>query len=176
MSTFRSNKFVYEEILEMEDLYNNTPMEDIKENLFQIRQEKRQQYVKHCKNIKVKAGKFRMFEGIFSEHTEHSYFNKSHPSNISFLTLIKICNHLNLSFEKVIETPQDRHSSRTSFTPVRWTESLISEFIHDYEQPIGLEVMAEKYDLAATTILRFYPFFKDGKDCNGKIRTGNKED
>lgn len=174
MSSFRSNKFVYEEILEMEELYNKTSMEDIKENLFQIKQKRRELYVKHCKNINVKTGKFRLFEGIYSEHTEHSYFNKSHPSNISFLTLIKICNHLNICFKDVIKTPEDRLTTRTSFTPVKWTESLILQFISDYENSIGIEEIAEKYNISVNTVLRFYPLFKEGKDCNGKLRIENR--
>ncbi|NFO35041.1 hypothetical protein FDB37_15855 [Clostridium botulinum] len=170
MNNYRKDNSIYEEILEMEKLYSKTPMKYIKENLFQIRQKRRNLHIKHCKSINAKIGKFRLFENIFSEQAEHSYFNKSHPSNIPFMTLIKICNHLNICFEEIIKRPQERVSTRTSFAPVKWTDELIQEFISDYENTMSLEKMANKYNVSANTILRFYPKFKQGKDCNGKLR------
>lgn len=170
MNTFKMNKLIYEEILNMEELYNNTPMEYIKENLHQIKEKRRERYSKHCKAHNMKIGKFRLFEDIFSEQTEHSYFNKAHPSNIPFVTLIKICNRLNVNFEDIIKEPPKRKIREQNSFYIKWTEELINEFIKDFENSMAYEQMASKYNISVNTVLSFYPLFKEGKNCNGKPR------
>lgn len=170
MNSFRTNKFIYEEILEMEEQFNNTTMEYIKENLFQIKLKKKEQYKKNCKNNDIIIGRFRVLEGLVSEHAEHSYFNKSHPSNIPFMTLIKICNYLKINFEDVIVKPLDRVSIPNINKPIKWTEEKIQEFINDYNIGIRVEDIGEKYDLSANSAIRFYQLFISGKDVNGRIR------
>ena len=108
-----------------------------------------------------------------SEHAEHSYFNKSHPSKIPFMTLIKICNHMRINFENIIKNPEDRTSNPNIHRngKSKWTEEVIKEFIMDYEsKDMILENISEKYEISINTVMRFYKNFKKGRDCNGKER------
>lgn len=175
MNTFRKNKFIYEEILELEELFNNTPMEYIKENLYQIKLNKKEQYVKNCRNNDKIIGRFRVLDDLVSEHAEHSYFNKSHPSNIPFMTLIKICNHLKINFEDVIKTPVERISIPNTNKIVKWTEEKIQEFINNYNNGMRIEHIGKIYNISANSVIRFYELFNSGKDVNGRIRNNRRD-
>lgn len=170
MKNFRKNKFIYEEILEMEEQFNNTPMEYIKENLFQVKLKKKEQYKKNCKNNDIIIGRFRVLEGLVSEHAEHSYFNKSHPSKIPFMVLIKVCNHLRINFEDILKEPTERISIPNTNKPIKWTEEKIEEFMNDYNNGIRIEDIGKKYDISSNSVIRFYELFKSGKDVNGRMR------
>lgn len=160
---------IYKAILNMEDEYNKSSMEDIKENLYQIKIKKKKQYKSNCKRMEIKIGKFRMLEGICTEKTESSYTTRSHPSNIPFLTLIRICSHLKVSFEDIIKKPEQRESNRLSYKPIKWTEEKIQDFIKDYDD-MRLEEIGLKYKISVNSVIRFYPLFVDGRDVNGRTR------
>lgn len=157
-------------ILDMESKYNKSSMENIKENLYQIKLKKKEQYKKNCKRMGNKVGKFRILEDICTEQAEHSYTNKSHPSKIPFMTLIKICSHLKVSFENIIKEPGQRESNRIAYKAIKWTEEKIQEFIKDYDNGIRLEDIGLKYEISVSSVIRFHQLFIEGKDVNGRMR------
>lgn len=95
---------MYENILKLEKMYNNADMKTIKNNLFKIKQEKRILYRTNCKRNNIKIETFRLFKDLeFSGEKEHSIVTKKHPSKISFIDVIRICNFLNIPLENLIK-------------------------------------------------------------------------
>ena len=161
---------MYKEILELEKLYSNTPMEYFKENLFVIRSKKYEQYKENCKRMGIKIGKYRMFEILdFGLHKEKSIVNSAHTYKISFLDIIKICNLLNIPMDKLAEKPMKRDKREYSGND-KWTEELRKEFIRDCESNIGLDEIADKYQISVNSVLRYHQAFKLNKTTHGKIR------
>lgn len=167
---FNSKKYVYDEIVKMEQLYKNTPMTNIKENLYQIKKQRKQKYIDHCKRNNIRIGTYRLFEELgISLSAERAYVNPAHPSNILFVDLIRICHYLKISLEE-ITAPIEKREKKTWLYKEKWTEELIIQFINDYDNDIGLENISDKYGISTNSVLRYYQLFKKDKTTHGKSR------
>ena len=90
---------MYKDILDLLKQYEIADMRNIKNNLYDIF--KQRELPRGCLSVIN-----------ISQHTEISYTNASHPHNIPFLTLIKICNYLNVSMEELVK-PNNRKPDLT---------------------------------------------------------------
>lgn len=168
---FLMKKYIYQEFIRMENLYNDTPMEYIKENLFQIKTKLKEKYKIDCKRNNKKIGKFNMLSDInISDNLEHAYTNKAHPSKIPFNTLIKICDTLNVNFDEVLKEPKPRKIIREgNKSKLKWTESLIKEYLIWCETHT-IEEIAENFNISPGVVLKYKNCFIQGLYANGKIR------
>lgn len=167
---YNKEKYIYDRIIKMEELYNNSFMNDIKENLYQIKIQRRDAYVKDCKRNNRKIGKFRLLEKLgISQSSEKAFTSTSHHVNIPFLTLIKICSFLHITIEEITKPAAER-LKRVSHFQVKWTEKTIAEFIKDYDKGT-IEKIALKYHISKNSVIRYYEHFSKSEDINGNLRT-----
>ncbi len=166
----KEEKLIYEKILQMEELYENTSTECIKENLLKIKQKKNIEYKDHCKRIGEKVGIYRLFEPLeISLSKEKHLTNPAHPSSIKFTDLIKICNYLYISMEEITKPIVERKKNPV-YMKEKWTEELIKEFLDDYENGVEPSILMNKYKISLGSVSRYYQLFKDNKTTHRKIR------
>jgi DNA-binding Xre family transcriptional regulator len=137
---------MYEEILALLQLYEISDMRNIKNNLYDI-----------FKYKKLTRGSF-VIIGI-TINTEISYLNACHPNNIPFLTLLKICNYLNVSMDEVIK-PNNRKPdpNRSKKGSLIWTRKKQKEFLLSIEEN-GIEETMKKYNLGMESIAKYMTQF-----------------
>ena len=164
-----NNKSIYDSILEMEELYNKIPMEYIKENSYQIKLTRREQHVNNCRNNNKKIGAFRLFEGLLEYETEKTYINKTHPYNIPFIKIIKICKYLNITLDELSKKPQDRVVRVKNKEFIKWSEQLVVDFLKDYNN-LDINYVSEKYNISKNSAIRYYEHFSKGQDILGRKR------
>jgi DNA-binding Xre family transcriptional regulator len=164
-------KYIYQEFIRMEDLYNNTPMEYIKENLYQIKIKLKEKYKADCKRNNKNVGKFHILSNIgISENLEHAYTNKTHPSKIPFNVLIRICDALDVNFDDIIKESKEREKTREgNKSKLKWTEQVIKEYLNLCETHTVDEI-AKRYDISPGVVLKYKNCFLQGLNVNGKIR------
>jgi len=137
---------MYEDILALLQLYEISDMRNIKNNLYDILKERKCN--KGCLSI----------IGI-NKHTEISYTNASHPHNIPFLTLIKICNYLDVSLHDIIKPnnrkPDPNKSKKGSLI---WTRKKQKEFL-ECVNANGVEKTMEEYNLSMESVVKYISQF-----------------
>ena len=137
---------MYEDILALFKQYEIADMRNIKNNLYDI-----------IKKRELPRGYLSTI-GI-SQHTEISYTNASHPHNIPFLTLIKICNHLNVSLEELVK-PNNRKPdlTRSNKGSLIWTRERRKEFLNCVGE-FGIEGAMKKYNLSMESVVKYVSIF-----------------
>ena len=137
---------MYEDILVLLQLYEIADMRNIKNNLYDIFKQK-----------KLSRGSLSII-GI-SQHTEISYLNASHPHKIPFMTLVKICNYLNVSFDELIK-PNNRkpNQNKSNKGSLIWTKKKRNEFL-EFISKFGFEETTKKYNLSMESVVKYIKQF-----------------
>jgi len=137
---------MYKDILDLLKQYEIADMRNIKNNLYDIF--KQRELPRGCLSVIN-----------ISQHTEISYTNASHPHNIPFLTLIKICNYLNVSMEELVK-PNNRKPDLTKSNKgsLIWTREKRKEFLK-FVNEFGVEEAMKKYNLSMESVVKYISQF-----------------